>query len=241
MPVEAIRHTTLPRVKPFERLDEAVAPDGTVLELCRHDGSYVIRVDGEELMSTRRHHSEEALATLGCASIANVAGARVLIGGLGLGFTLRATLALLAPTAHVTVVELVEAVIRWNADPTYALSVDAMRDPRVTIRHDDVARTLASCPATFDAILLDVDNGPEAMVTEGNAALYRDAGLRTAIAALRPHGTIAYWSSDPDARFERALRRVGLDVTTHTVSARPNGRGPSHVLFVCRRSSVRPG
>jgi spermidine synthase len=228
-------------VKPFERLDEAVAPDGTVLEFCRHDGSYVIRVDGEELMSTRRHHSEEALATLGCASIAGVPGARVLIGGLGLGFTLKATLGLLAPTGRVTVVELVDSVIRWNSDPEYGLSVDAMRDPRTTIRHDDVARTLSSCPATFDAILLDVDNGAEAMVTEGNAALYRDSGLRTAIAALKPNGTIAYWSSDPDARFETALRRVGLEVTTHTVTARPNGKGPKHVIFVGRRLAPRVG
>lgn len=223
-------------MKPFERLDEAIAPDGTVLVLYRHDGEYVIRVDGIELMSTRRHHSEEALASLGCAAIAGTAGARVLIGGLGLGFTLRAALALLAPTAHVTVVELVEAVIRWNADPEYALSADAMRDPRVTVRHDDVARTLAACPATFDAILLDVDNGAEAMVTEENARLYRDAGLRTAIAALRPGGTLAYWSADPDPRFETALRRVGLEVTTHMVGARAGKKGPKHVVYVGRRA-----
>ena len=150
------------RVKRVERLGEAVAPDGSVLTLYRHDRDYVIRVDGQELMSTRRHHSEDVLAELVCAPLRERAGARVLIGGLGLGFTLRAALGSLAPDARVVVAEIVEEVIRWNRNPDYALAADALRDPRVELRHDDVANVLQAGAGGFDAIMLDVDNGAAA-------------------------------------------------------------------------------
>lgn len=222
-------------MKRFERLDEATAPDGTALVLCRHDGAYVIRVDGVELMSTRRHHSEDRLAELVCAPLRGVAGARVLIGGLGLGFTLRAALRTLGDDAHVLVVELVEAVIHWNEQPAYDLAGSALRDPRVAVRHDDVAHVLAASPGAFDGIMLDVDNGAEALTTAGNARLYRDAGIRTAAAALRPGGRLAYWSAGADAAFADALRRAGL--TVEATGARAHATvGSRHTLYVARRA-----
>ncbi len=224
-------------MKPFERLDAAAAPDGTVLTLFRHDGAYVIRVGGVELMSTRRHHSEDQLAALACGPLRHAPGARVLIGGLGLGFTLRAALGLLAPDAAVDVVELVEAVIRWNRNPAYALAGPALDDPRVTVRHDDVFRVLAASPGAFDAVLLDVDNGADALTTAGNARLYRDAGIRTAAAALRPGGRLAYWSADEDPGLVAALGRAGMRVEATRARAHATA-GPRHALYVARRDGV---
>jgi spermidine synthase len=222
------------RVKRVERLGRAVAPDGSVLMLYRRDRDYAIVVDGEELMSTRRHHSEDVLAELVCAPLHDREGARVLIGGLGLGFTLRAALRALAPDARVVVAEIVEAVIRWNREPEYALAADALADPRVDLRHDDVANVLQASPGEFDAIMLDVDNGAAALTTKGNAALYRAEGIRRAAAALRPGGRLAYWSAGEDAAFEAALRRAGLAVEVTRARAHP-GRKTWHTIFVATR------
>ncbi|HLM67022.1 MAG TPA: hypothetical protein VK358_05800 [Longimicrobium sp.] len=225
-------------MKRIERLGEAVAPDGSVLTLTRHDGAYAIRVDGQELMSTRRHHSEDVLAELVCAPLADHEGARVLIGGLGLGFTLRAALRSLAPDARVVVAEIVEEVIRWNQDPAYALSAEALRDPRVDLRHDDVANVLREPGDGFDAVMLDVDNGAAAMTTRGNAKLYRAEGIRRAVAALRPGGRLAYWSAGGDPAFEAALRRAGLAVEVHRAQAHP-GLKSWHTIFVATRAQSR--
>jgi spermidine synthase len=222
-------------MKKLERLDEATTPDGVVLTLCRHDGDYFIRAAGEVLMSSRRHHSEDRLAELVCQPLRRTAGARVLIGGLGLGFTLRTALSTLAPDAHVLVVELVDAVIRWNRNPAYDLAAGALHDPRVTLRRGDVARTLAESPNAFHGIMLDVDNGAEALTTAGNTRLYGDAGLRTAAAALRPGGRVAYWSAGADAAFATALRRAGLSVEEVSVRAHATTR-PRHTIYVGRRA-----
>ncbi|HEX7239452.1 MAG TPA: hypothetical protein VF263_04225 [Longimicrobiaceae bacterium] len=222
-------------MKRVERLGEAVAPDGTVLVLTRHDGAYVIRAGGQDLMSTRRHHSEDALAELACAPLRGRAAARVLIGGLGLGFTLRAALRSLAPDARVVVAEIVEEVIRWNRNPDYGLAADALADPRVELRHDDVADVLREGHGGFDAIMLDVDNGAAPLTTRGNAGLYRAEGIRRAAAALRPGGRLAYWSAEEDPGFEKALRRAGLAVEATRVRAHPGG-GPWHTIFVARRA-----
>jgi spermidine synthase len=221
-------------VKRVERLGEAAAPDGSVLALYRHDGDYVIRVDGQELMSTRRHHSEDVLAELVCAPLAEREGARVLIGGLGLGFTLRAALRWLADDARVVVAEIVEEVIRWNRNPDYALASDALRDPRVDLRHDDVANILRANGDGFDAIMLDVDNGADPLTTRGNAGLYRAQGIRRAAAALRPGGRLTYWSAEPDAAFEKALRAAGLTVEVVRTRAHP-GLKIWHTIYVARR------
>lgn len=225
-------------MKKVERLDEATAPDGTILTLYRHDGAYSIRVDGVELMSTRRHHSEDTLAELVCRPLADTTDARVLIGGLGLGFTLKAALQSLPSSATVVVAEIVAKVIEWNRNPDYSLSVDALRDPRVDIRHTDVAHVLRDSVGMFDAIMLDVDNGADALTTAGNAQLYSNAGIRMAAAALRPNGRIAYWSASEDRKFEGALQRAGLEFETIKVRAHTTSGG-FYTLFIARVRAPR--
>jgi spermidine synthase len=227
-------------VKRVERLGEAVAPDGSVLVLYRHDRDYVIRVDGQELMSTRRHHSEEVLAELVCAPLREQGGARVLIGGLGLGFTLRAALRSLGADAQVVVAEIMEEIIRWNQNPAYALAADALRDPRVELRHDDVANVLQASGGGFDAIMLDVDNGAAPLTTKTNALLYRAEGIRRAVAALRPGGRLAYWSAGSEPEFEAALRRAGMTVEVTRARAHP-GLGSWHTIYVARRAAPAGG
>lgn len=220
-------------MKRLERLGEARSPDGTLLTLDRHDGAYLIRADGVELMSTRRHLSEDRLAEIACAPIRDRAKARVLVGGLGLGFTLKAALRTLRDDAEVVVAELLEAVIRWNADEQYGISVAAMRDPRTRVVHDDVMHVLRENAGAFDAIMLDVDNGPEGMILAENEQLYGAEGVAVTRAALRPGGQLVYWSVGEDAGFERQLRRMGLAVEPVKVRAHATS-GPMHVLFVVR-------
>lgn len=218
-------------MKPLERLGEARTPDGTPLQLYRHDGAYLIRADGVELMSTRRHHSEDKLAELACAPLSTRRGVRVLIGGLGLGFTLREALRHLGPDAEVVVAELVAEVIAWNANPEYALSAEAMADPRVQIVHDDVSNVLRKNRGAFDAIMLDTDNGPEGMIMKENSRLYATRGIAATMAALRPNGTIAYWSVGDDPDFERSLQNAGLQVKAMKVRAHATS-GPYHTLYI---------
>jgi spermidine synthase len=220
-------------MKKLERLAETRTPDGTVLVLHRHDGDYLIRADGAELMSTRHHHSEDQLAALACAPLRDHPDARVLIGGLGFGFTLKAALRTLRSDARVVVAELVRAVIDWNDNPDYTLARSAMRDERVEVRHADVGAVLREQAGQFDAIMLDVDNGPDPMTTSGNGALYTDAGIRMSAAALRPGGRIVYWSAQDDRKFERTLRRAGLTVEPVRVWSR-GASGTMHTLFVGR-------
>jgi spermidine synthase len=218
-------------MKPFERLGEARTPNGTLIALYRHDGSYLIRADGVELMSTRRHLSEDRLAEVACASLREVPHARVLIGGLGLGFTLRTALRQLREDAEVVVAELMAEVIAWNADPRYGLSVEAMGDPRVRVLHDDVVGVLQANPGGFDAIMLDTDNGPDGMLMSENASLYAKNGIAVTMAALRAGGSIVYWSVADDRGFARALRGSGLDVRTLHVRAHDTVRH-MHTLYV---------
>lgn len=221
-------------MKRIERLGEAVAPDGSVLTLFRRDETYFLRVGSEDLMSTRRFHSEEQLAEQACRPLRDAAAPRVLIGGLGFGFTLRAALRELPEDARVVVVEIVGEIIEWNRNPEYPLAADALADPRVELLHADVAEVLRRSRGAFDAIMLDVDNGAEALTTGANAGLYRRRGVQAAIAALRPGGRLAYWSADPDPRFASLLRDVGLEV--EEVRARAHATsGGSHSLLVGRK------
>ena len=217
-------------MKPYERLGEARTPNGTVLSLYRHDGAFLIRADGVELMSTRRHLSEDRLAEVACAPIRERESARVLIGGLGLGFTLRAALRALRDDAEVVVAELVPEVVAWNADPALGISVDAMTDPRVVVAQDDVTNVLRENPGGFDAIMLDTDNGPDGMLMSENASLYSRYGIGITMAGLRPGGSVVYWSVGDDPKFERALRGAGLSVTTERVRAHDT-TGPMHTLY----------
>jgi spermidine synthase len=221
-------------MKPLERLGEARTPNGTLIALYRHDGAYLIRADGVELMSTRRHLSEDRLAEVACAPLREAPHARVLIGGLGLGFTLRAALRQLRDDAEIVVAELVAEVIAWNADPRYGLSVEAMADRRVRVVQEDVVDVLRANPAAFDAIMLDTDNGPEGMLMSENARLYTTRGIACTVAALRAGGSIVYWSVADDSRFASALRGAGLAVQTLHVRAHDTA-GPMHTLYVATR------
>ena len=217
-------------MKPTERLAEARTPSGTLLALYRHDGAYLVRADGVELMSTRRHLSEDRLADLACEPLATRPAARVLIGGLGLGFTLRAALRQLRHDAEVVVAELVPEVIAWNADPRYDLSAEALRDSRVHMVNDDVVAVLESNCNGFDAIMLDTDNGPAGMLISENGPLYSSRGVARTVSALRAGGRIVYWSVDDDPRFVAALRRAGLRVDAVRVRAHATA-GPMHTLY----------
>jgi spermidine synthase len=224
-------------MKPVERLGDARTPNGTVIALYRHDGAYLIRADGVELMSTRRHLSEDRLAEVACAPLRDVPHARVLIGGLGLGFTLRAALRELRADAEVVVAELLAEVIAWNRDPRFGLSVDAMDDPRVRVEHDNVTAVLQATPGAFDAIMLDTDNGPDGMLISENAPLYAARGVASTVAALRTGGSIVYWSVSDDPRFVAMLRKSGLAVKTLHVRAHDTA-GPMHTLYVATRLST---
>lgn len=220
-------------MKPYQKLGECRTPNGTVLALYRHDGAYLIRADGVELMSTRRHLSEDRLAEVACGPLRDSPGARVLIGGLGLGFTLRAALRELRDDAEVVVAEFMAEVIEWNANPTYSLSAEAMSNPRTRIVHDDIVNVLRDNPGAFDAIMLDTDNGPDGMLMSENARLYARQGIELTVAALRAGGLIAYWSVGDDPRFVDALTRAKLSVTTMRVRAHDTA-GPMHTLYVAK-------
>jgi spermidine synthase len=226
-------------VIPWETLGRARAEGGGELVLYRRGGEYVIRVNGRELMSSRAHGSEAALAELACARLTGGSGSesaapRVLVGGLGMGYTLRATLDLLPATASVVVAEIVPEVVEWNRGPLAALAGDPLRDPRVTVEVGDVGALLRRTTTRFDAILLDVDNGPIALTRKANQSLYADPGLVLAKRCLRPAGVMAVWSAAPDDRFVRRLTRAGFAVETHDVPARGVAGGPKHTIFVGR-------
>jgi spermidine synthase len=222
-------------LKAWELLGEAQAPDGTDIRLTRRDDEYLILANGKPLMSSRLHGSEEALATLGCSRARALPEPRVLVGGLGMGFTLRAVLDVLPDRAVVTVAELVPEVIAWNRDPLARLAEHPLRDRRVRIQAADVGFALRAHPGGFDAVLLDVDNGPAAFTAATNAGLYDNSGVAAAFAALRPGGTLAVWSAWEDRKFEQRLRFHGFDVDVARVRARLKKGGPRHTIFVAHR------
>jgi spermidine synthase len=219
-------------VKPWELLGQTRAPDGAELALTLRSGEYVILANGKSLMSSRMHGSEEALATLACARIRGREEPRVLIGGLGMGFTLRATLDLLPQDGTVVVAELLPAVVEWNRGPLGPLAGHPLKDRRVRVEQGDVAATLRSSTNAFDAILLDVDNGPAAFATSGNAALYNDAGIAAARTALKEGGVLAVWSARDDRKFEQRLRYAGFRVEVERVRGRLKKGGPKHTIFL---------
>jgi spermidine synthase len=222
-------------MKTWEVLGETHTPDGTAIRLARRDDEYMILANGKPLMSSRIHGSEEALATLGCRDARALKQPRVLIGGLGMGYTLRAVLDVLPSTAIVTVAELVPAVIEWNRAPLAALAGYPLRDHRVRIETGDVGFTLRANPGGFDVVLLDVDNGPAAFTAVVNAGLYENSGVAAAHAALRPGGTLAVWSAWEDRDFEQRLSGHGFDVTVERVRARLEKRGPRHTIFLAHK------
>ncbi len=227
----------LDAVKPWELLGETQTPDGTAMALTRRDREYVILANGKSLMSSLMHGSEEALATLACPHLRAIEEPSVLIGGLGMGFTLRATLDLLPPDAVVTVAEMVPAVVEWNRGPLGPLAGHPLKDKRVRVVVSDVNDVLASSRARFDAVLLDVDNGPAPFTAAANAGLYDDRGLAAARAALKDRGVLAIWSAWDNRKFVQRLRYAKFDVTVEHVRGRLKKGGPHHTIFLARASS----
>ena len=214
-----------------ELLGTAQVPGGEELTLYRHDQDFMIVLGNNELMSTRRSGSEIALATLSCDRIAGRKKPRILIGGYGMGFTLRAALEAWGGDAEITVAELVPEIISWARGPMANLMAGCLDDPRVQLTIGDVGDVIEACPDTFDAILLDVDNGPDGLVREDNNRLYSRFGLRAARAALRPGGVLAIWSVSKDHAFRARLQKARFDVNEMSVRARTNGKGPKHVIW----------
>jgi spermidine synthase len=218
-------------MRPWELLGETTTPAGDDLRLMRRDREYVIFAGGKPLMSSRMHGSEEALATRGCEHLSGRDAAAVLVGGLGMGYTLRATLDHVPPSAEVVVAELVPGVVAWNEGPLGELAGHPLRDRRVRVRTADVGAVLRDSPGRFDAILLDIDNGPDAFTTRANAWLYANEGVSALRAALTPGGVVAVWSAWEDRKFEQRLRWAGFAVDVVRVRARLASGGPRHVIF----------
>jgi spermidine synthase len=219
-------------VIPWSLLDTAKIPNGGgELRLKQRGQEFSIMLGANELMNSRLSGSEKALATLACEKIGDRPKPHVLIGGLGMGFTLRAALGALGTDARITVAELVPAVVAWGRGPMAAVFESSLDDPRVDIYEGDVRLIIRSAQASYDAILLDVDNGPDGITHEANDGLYDSLGLRSAWQALRPGGILAVWSSGPDAKFKRRLRETGF--VTEEVAVRANAkRGARHVIWL---------
>ncbi len=228
-------------MQPWQTIERATAPDGTELVLARRGAEWVVRAAGHVLMSSRVHGSEEALATAAVARwrdarargrAGDVAGPRtVLLGGVGLGFTLRAVLDEVPGDARVIVAELVPELARWVQGPAAELARRPLDDARVRLQIGDVRGRIAEATGAFDLVLLDVDNGPSPAAHRANAGLYADAGVAVCHQALRRGGVLGVWSAGPDARYLARLERAGFTAEARTVAAGP-GSGVRHVLFL---------
>lgn len=221
-------------MQPWVTLGTATAPDGAVLTLVKRGDEFVVRASGGVLMSSRQFGSEEALAHAACEAIANRANPSLLIGGLGLGFTLRAALDALPQTAKVTVAELVPGLVDWNRGPLAPLAGAPLEDERVELVVADVRKVMEQRAGAFDAIVLDVDNGPHALTTPANAPLYYERGLAAARRGLKPGGVFVVWSAAEDPAFVRRLEGAGFRVTVERPPVRRAKQGARHVLFVAK-------
>ena len=219
---------------PRELIDTADVPGGEPLRLFRRGGDFMIVLDRNELMNSRMSGSEEALAVMTLERLGKTQP-HLLIGGYGMGFTLRAALGALGRDAKVTVAELVPKIIDWARGPMAALTDGCLDDPRVKLVIGDVGDAIDAGRGSYDAILLDVDNGPDGLTRAGNDGLYSHAGLAAAKAALKPGGILAVWSAAPDNAFARRLGNAGFAVEEVAVRARQNGKGPRHVIWFATR------
>lgn len=221
---------------PWTLIDSATIPGGsTDLQFYKRGGEYSIRINGNELMNSRAHASEDALAEFACARTGNRPSRRILIGGLGMGFTTAAALQQLDGESRVVVAELVPSVVEWNRRFLGELNGHPLGDPRVTVVETDVANIMRQERQAFDAILLDVDNGPEGMTSKGNNWLYSETGIKAAFAALHPGGVLAVWSAGADQAFARRLGGAGFSVEEVKVRARGAAGGNRHTIWLARR------
>lgn len=219
---------------PWETLDTATAPDGEALDLRRRGDAFLIRAGGYDLMSSEDDGSSKALSALGLGALGRPAQ-HVLVGGLGMGFTLRQALDQTGPDAVVEVAELVDAVVRWNRGALAHLAGHPLEDPRARVFVGDVAERIRNPPRRFDAILLDVDNGPDALAHEGNEVIYSGRGLAAAREALAPGGVLGVWSFSDDRRFTARCNKAGFDTRVQKVPASRKGRGRFHVIWIAQR------
>jgi spermidine synthase len=226
-------------LQPLELLGETTTPDGSDIKLTRRTNEYIILADGKTLMSSRMHGSEEALATFACRNLQTAENPRVLIGGLGMGFTLRASLDVLPSDAKVIVAELVPAIVEWNRGPLGPLANHPLKDKRVKIEVGSVLASIGLRHDYFDTVLLDVDNGPAAFTTPQNSMIYADSGLAAIRAALRGGGVLAVWSAREDRKFEQRLRYGGFVVQVERVRGRLKKGGPKHTIFLARKPLQR--
>ena len=223
---------------PWEFLDSAQVPaQGGELRLYKRGGEFSLRINGGELMNSSVHGSEDALADLACAKISALLRPRILIGGLGMGYTLAAALRNVGVGGRVVVAELVPEVVKWNRSHLADLAGRPIQDKRVTVREADVALVLKAEQRAYDAVLLDVDNGPDGLTQKGNGWLYSRAGLDASFAALRPLGVLAVWSAGTDQAFTRRLRSAGFEVDVISVRARGAHGGGHHTIWIGVRGS----
>ena len=220
---------------PRELIGTAEVPGGPPLRLFRRGADFMIVLERNELMSTRMSGSEVALGTMTCDRLSNRPAPRLLIGGYGMGFTLRAVLERLGADARITVAELVPGIIEWARGPMAELTAGCLDDPRVTLDMGDVAESIRRTSGEYDAIMLDVDNGPDGLTRPANDGIYSAGGLAAAMHALKPGGTLAIWSAAPDPLFARRLAKAGSAVDEVRVRARDNGKGATHIIWFARR------
>ena len=213
----------------------AQVPGGAELRLVQHGDDFMIVLDRNELMSTRMSGSEIALAEMTLQRLTGRAHPHILIGGYGMGFTLRAALAKLGGAAKVTVAELMPEIIAWARAPMAPLTDGCLDDARVTLRMGDVSESIQAAASAYDAILLDVDNGPDGLIRQENDGLYTPGGLAAAKRALTPGGILAVWSAAPDPTFAKRLVTAGFAVEEVAVRARTNGKGPRHVIWFAQK------
>lgn len=224
-------------MKPWIKLGKANIPNsGGELKLSRREDEFSIRLSGVrgELMNSRVYNSEQALAEWGCAHITSNDKAQVLVGGLGMGYTLAAALNTVTPSAQVTVAELIPEVVEWNKGPLGQCAGNPLADPRVQVHIGDIVKLLENPQQIFDAILLDVDNGPEGITHSDNNWLYSTTGLDSIFRALRPEGMLAIWSAGADPMFTIRLKKSGYKVNMRSVRARP-GKGSRHTIFLAQK------
>lgn len=228
-------------MKPHVQLAEATLPDGTLYSLHTHDGKYFLKYNREDLMSTALTFSEQMLADLGCADLLEGSSTRprhprVLIGGLGMGFTLKRTLELVGRPATVEVAELLDILVEWNRTFLVEHNGPLLEDARTRIYHGDLFDCLSEKNgAPYDAILLDIDNTPDDLITPGNSRLYAPAFLERIRESLTPGGCVAYWFSEPSPRFEKSLRKTGFQVEAHSAKPHERSKRARHCIYVARR------
>jgi spermidine synthase len=219
---------------PWITVGEALSPDGTRLELVEHDGEYIIRADDLPLMSTRMHYSEVELARIVCKKLKP--GAKLMIGGLGLGYTLRSALDLLPKDGKVVQVELVPEVIEWNKGPLGPFADHPLKDKRTILQLEDVTKVIRGARNEYDSIMLDVDNGPSPLVNEKNGWLYSDSGLLAIRSALKNGGQVAIWSADDEPRFISRMKRNGFRAQKHMIQTHKGKGGIRHIIFTGRKT-----